>query len=227
MKYIILIPAYEPDEKLLKLLKDIDKKYLVIVIDDGSGNEYKKIFDEAKKYSHVISYEKNMGKGYAIKLGLNYINDNYKKYIVVTMDADGQHRLSDAIKLYDYVKDNLDCLVLGKRLFTKDMPIRSKIGNFITRKVFKIFTKLNIYDTQTGLRAFSYKLNHYMVDTFGDRYEYEMNVLLGLKDNNIKYKEIPIETIYYYNNKGSHFNIIKDSYLIYKNIFNYKKKKKE
>lgn len=226
MKYIILIPSYEPDEKLLKLLKEINQKYPVIIIDDGSGKKYEKIFTKAKKYAHVISYEKNMGKGYALKTGLNYIEDIYKNYIVVTMDSDGQHTIDDAIKLCDYVKDNPDTFVLGKRIFTKDMPIRSKIGNYITRKVFKHITKSSIYDTQTGLRAFSYKLIDYMLKVPGYRYEYEMNILLGLKDNNIKYIELPIKTIYLNHNKSSHFNTLKDSYLIYKNIFKYKKNKR-
>ena len=62
-----------------------------------------------------------------------------------------------------------------------------------------------------------------MLNTKGERYEYEMNVLLGLKDNNIKVKEIKIETIYIDNNKGSHYRLISDSKKIYKSIKDYKK----
>ena len=227
MKYVILIPAYEPDSKLLKLLREINNKYPVVVINDGSSKHYKDIFNEVKKYAHLLSYNHNMGKGYAIKTGLNYIEDTYDNYIVVTMDADGQHTLKDAINLCDYVKEHIDTLVLGKRDFTKNTPLRSRIGNYITRKVFYYVTKNNIYDTQTGLRAFSNKLFDYMINISGNRYEYEMNVLLNLKKDNITYHEIPIETIYLDHNKSSHFNSLTDSYKIYKEIFKWFKKNKK
>ena len=76
--------------------------------------------------------------------------------------------------------NNLDTLVLGKRIRNKDVPLRSKIGNSITRLIFKLITKNDIYDTQTGLRSFSNKLEDYMLNINGDRYEYEMNALLNL-----------------------------------------------
>ena len=226
MKYIILIPAYEPDSKLLKLLREINHKYPVIVVNDGSSKAYQDIFNEVKNYAHLLSYSKNMGKGYALKTGLNYIEDTYDNYIVVSMDADGQHTLKDAINLCDYVKDHKDTLALGKRELTKNTPIRSRIGNYITRNVFKLVTKNKIYDTQTGLRAFSKELIDYMLSIPGNRYEYEMNILLNLKKHNINYHEIPIETIYLDHNKSSHFNSITDSYKIYKEIFKWYKKNK-
>ena len=225
MKYVILIPAYEPDNKLLKLLSEIDNKYPVVLVNDGSSKMYRSIFSAAKKYAHVINYDENMGKGYALKTGFTYIDDNYKDYVVVTMDADGQHALKDAIKLCNYVKDNEDVLAIGKRNFHKRVPIRSRIGNYIARKLFKRKTKLKIYDTQSGLRAFSYELIDYMLSVPGYRFEYEMNVLLHLSDNGIKYKEIPIETIYLNRNKNSHFRTVKDAFAIYKNILKYKRRK--
>ena len=151
------------------------------------------------------------------------IQKKYKNYIIVTMDADGQHEITDALKLLEYVSRHDDVLALGKRCWDKTMPIRSRIGNTITRFVFNNKTGLKIYDTQTGLRSFSYKLIDYMLKCDGNRYEYEMNVLLNLKNNNIKYYEMPIKTIYINNNKTSHFNGIVDSYRIYKEIVKYKK----
>ena len=222
MKYIILIPAYDPDDKLLELLKIINKKYDTVVVDDGSSD--KSIFESASKYAHVISYENNMGKGYALKTGFEYIDKKYKNYIIVTMDADMQHTLEDAIKLCDYVNDHEDILALGRRHWDKNTPFTNRMGNKITRFVFKKKTGFAIYDTQNGLRAFSYKLTPYMLKTEGNRYEYEMNMLLDLKKNNIEYKEIDIKTIYIGKNETSHFKVIKDSFKIYKQIFKHKKK---
>ena len=222
MKKIALIPAYEPDEKLINLVNElIDNKYEIIVVNDGSNKNFNYIFDEIKNKVHLISYKVNKGKGYALKKGINYIKDNYKEYICITIDSDGQHKVSDANKLYEYNLNNLNTLVLGKRIINKDVPLRSKIGNSITRLIFKLITKNDIYDTQTGLRSFSNKLEDYMLNINGDRYEYEMNVLLNLKSKNVKVKEIEIKTIYFDNNKKSHFNTIKDSYKIYSQILRF------
>ena len=226
MKYIILIPAYNPDNKLIKLVKEINNKYITIVVNDGSDKAYNGIFNEVKKYAYVINYSKNEGKGFALKTGFNYIEDVYDKYIVVTMDCDGQHTLKDGIKLCDYVKDNIETLVIGKRKITNKMPLKSRVGNKIIRKILNKYIGTNIYDTQSGLRAFSYKLMKYMQDTPGNGYEYEMNVLLNLNTNNIKYKEVDISTIYFNHNKDSHFKVFRDSYKIYREIIRWHYKNK-
>lgn len=220
---IILIPAYEPDDNLLNLVKKLSKENVeIVIVDDGSGNDYKEIFDKCRKYSKVISYEVNKGKGYALKIGYKYIKEEYQKpYIIVTMDSDGQHTIKDAKKLIKEVSENKSALVLGKRIRSGKTPLRSRIGNSITRFVYKVSTGLDVYDTQTGLRTFSDELIDYMIEIDGNRYEYEMNVLLKCAKDKIKIKEILIETIYIDNNSGSHFNGIKDSYRIYKNIIKF------
>ena len=226
LKYVILIPAYEPDLKLIDLVHKINKKYDTIIVNDGSNSDYDPIFNECAKYAKVLSYDTNMGKGYALKHGYKYIDTNYKNYVIVSVDSDGQHDLGDAIKLCDYASENLDTLVLGGRHWDKDSPKKNVFGNTITRKVFQKLTGLKIYDTQTGLRAFSYELTPFMLSVPGERYEYEMNTLLSLKNQNIKFKELRIKTIYIGNNETSHFKTFKDSYKIYKEIIKWKKNNK-
>lgn len=224
MKIIALIPAYEPEENMLDLLENIkkDTDMDIVVVNDGSSDACKDIFSKAKEFAKVLEHEVNKGKGRALKTGLNYINDNYRgEYIVVTMDADGQHTIKDALKICDLVKKSPDMLVLGKRFFGEDVPLRSRFGNAMTRLVYKIATGVKVYDTQTGLRAFSYKLVPLMLEIKGERYEYEINVLMECSKNNIEIKEIDIATIYINNNSGSHFNVFKDSYRIYKEIFKF------
>ena len=219
-KLIVLIPSYEPDENLTKLIKNLNKnKITSIVVDDGSGKDYKEIFDNLD--TKVISYEINQGKGHALKEGYKYIKDNYKEYVVVTMDSDGQHRIEDAYKLYKFILKNEDTLVLGKRPRGEKTPLRSKVGNAITRFVFHLVSGQDVYDTQTGLRAFSNKLMDYMLKVKGERFEYEMNVLLYAKNNKIPIKELEIETIYIDNNSKSHFNAFKDSFKVYKEIIKF------
>ena len=222
MQKIALIPSYEPDYRLTDLVLElIINKFEVIVVNDGSNDNYKAIFKRIKNKAKVLEYKTNKGKGYALKYGLNYIKENYNDYTIVTMDSDGQHTVKDAIKLSDYVAEHPLEFVIGKRIRSKKTPIRSRIGNSITKIVYRIATGINVYDTQTGLRCFSDKLIDFNINVKGDRYEYEMNVLLLAARENIKITEIEIETIYIDNNSGSHFNTLKDSYRVYKQIIKF------
>ena len=221
MKEIIVIPSYEPDNRLIELIKTIDlKQYTVIVVDDGSGEKYHHFYEQLDKHVHLISYNRNRGKGYALKKAFNYIKENIKEeYVVVTMDSDGQHIISDAKKLLTYAKKNPYTYVLGMRKRDGKTPLRSRIGNSLTMFCYRFVTGKKVYDTQTGLRAFSNKLMDFLLGVSGNRFEYEMKCLLEIPKSDILIHEIEINTIYYEKNKGSHFKVIRDSYLIYKDFF--------
>jgi len=223
MKYVALIPSYEPTDKLEGIVKDLKElnKFDIIVVNDGSDSSYDKYFDKIKKDVTYLSYDSNHGKGYALKYGFKYILDNYKDCVVVTLDSDGQHTAKDTLNLCNIVSEKDNTLLLGKRVRGDNTPFRSKFGNSVTRVVFRLSTGVDVYDTQTGLRAFKSNLLPFMLDIDGERFEYEMNMLLDAPKNNIKIEEETIETIYEDNNLGSHFNPIKDSYRIYKQIFNF------
>ena len=152
-------------------------------------------------------------------MGINHKKRCYG--FVVTLDADGQHTISDAKKVCDIVQKDPYVLALGSRFFDSSTPLRSRFGNWMTRLVYKLSTGISVYDTQTGLRAFSDKILHKFIDIKGDRYEYEINVLLECKNLKIKIVETKIATIYIDNNSSSHFNPIKDSIRIYKNILKF------
>ena len=219
-----LIPAYEPDEKLIKVLEDVKKyRFDIFVVDDGSGEKYKDIFEKAAEYAEVISYPENKGKGYALKTGIKRIKEKYKdeRYVVVTLDSDGQHTAEDTLKICEQAVCEPATLVLGSRKRDKNVPLKSRFGNAMTKVVYKLSTGLTVNDTQTGLRAFTCELTEYILDVKGDRYEYEMNVLLDFSKKSIKITEVVIATIYYDNNKGTHFDPIKDSFRIYKQILKF------
>lgn len=214
---LILIPSYEPDEMLINLVKGLrEDDFEVLVVDDGSGPKYRKIFRETSKYAKVISYDENRGKGHALRMGLRFIRDNFEgEYIVCTMDSDGQHAIEDARHLITYSMVNTDKLVLGKRELGKGIPFKSRLGNNITRFLYKFKMGKSVYDNQTGLRTFSHKLVPMMCKIGGERYIYEMNVIMTCEAKHIPIKEIPIKTIYINGNKGSHFHPWKDSFSLY------------
>ena len=134
---IILIPSYEADENLVKLVNKI-KNYDVdiIVVNDGSNRNFDTYFQRIENYAKVLSYDKNHGKGYAFKYGYKYIKENYEQYIVVKMDSDGQHKIEDALRLIKYIENHPYDIALGSRKRNKNVPIRSRIGNNITRFIF-------------------------------------------------------------------------------------------
>ncbi len=220
MLNIAIIPAYEPQENMLDLLKKLkEKDFKIVVVDDGSSKETEDIFDKSETYATVLHHLQNCGKGRSIKTALNYIRENYKnEYIVVTLDCDGQHGVNDVKKICNEAEKNPNELIIGKRIRSSKTPFRSNFGNSATRLVYNLATGKDVYDTQTGLRAFSNELIDFLVEVKGERYEYEMNVLLECTRNQIDIKEIEIETIYIDNNSNSHFNTIKDSVRIYKQI---------
>lgn len=223
IKRIALIPAYNPDTKLLNVVRGLNKQKIdVVVIDDGSDKSTDVIFDNIKDRVHLIYHDQNMGKGAAIKTGLTYIKENYTdEYIVVTMDCDGQHTIEDTLNMFYESSKNPECLIVGARTFEGDVPTRSRIGNNITKFIFKLVSGVKVSDTQTGLRAFNNTLVDKMLDIPGDRYEYEINVLLQVCRDKIKIIELPIKTIYFDNNSGSHFKVVEDSLKIYKSILKF------
>ncbi len=222
---IALIPAYQPDKKLELLVNDLKKgKFQIVVVNDGSEKKYTELFKKISVKATVLSYQRNCGKGHALKKGLEYIISAYRKnFTVVTLDADGQHRVSDAVRIAYKSSANKDCLILGSRKINANVPFKSKFGNTITRFVFKKKTGIYVYDTQSGLRAFSNRLAEYMMKIPGSGYEYEMNVLMQCASDKIPVIEESIKTIYLSGNKNSHFDPIHDSIKIYTAIFKFKK----
>ena len=227
-KKLALIPAYMPDEALIEITKELHNRgFTVIVIDDGSQSEYDEVFNKAEEFAKVIRYKKNKGKGNALKKGLRFIKASYPPpYTVVTVDADGQHRIKDVINVFNYAAKYPGDVVIGCRNLEKDDPIKSRIGNSITNFLYKVTTGARLNDTQTGLRAFSDSSIDIAINAKGSRYEYEINMLLDFTKA-IKVREIPIETVYIDNNRSTHFRPFKDSAIIYSQFFTNKLNKKK
>lgn len=220
---IVLIPAYQPGEALIestnRLLND---GYTVVVVDDGSGVDYRSVFKRLAHSIHLVSHDTNRGKGAALKTGYRYIRDHFDDFIIATADADGQHDASDIQKVAKAYKQHPGSLLLGSRTFEDgQVPLRSRFGNILTRKIFSLITKIRITDTQTGLRVFDASLIDFMIGVSGERFEYEMNVLLACSRAHVPIVELPIKTIYENGNNSSHFNPIKDSLTIYGQILKF------
>lgn len=212
MESVILIPAYNPENTLCTLAKQLKElSFEVLIVNDGSNPEYDNIFKKASENATVIGYSKNRGKGYALKKGIEYIKNNYRKYIgFITADADGQHTVEDIIKISKALKDNNE-IILGTRNLKSNIPLRSKIGNDLSRVVYSLVTGKYLYDNQTGLRAFPMWACDFLLSVKGEKYEYEINVAVKAAHKNYKIIEIPIKTIYDEGNTTSHFRPVIDT----------------
>ena len=224
---VVLIPTFNPDIEIMqKFINELTAKFKnVVIINDGCRDEFKDFFEELAKLNiPILHHEVNRGKGRAIKTGFEYVLKNYKTVIgTITADCDGQHCVQDIEKCAEQLRKTPGELIIGCRNFDeKQVPIKRKIANKLTRQVFYFFVGTKLSDTQSGLRGFGIKLMKTFLNTAGERYEYETNMLIDCKTYGIKVKEVPIQTIYIDKNETSHFNPIKDSFMIYKLFFKYK-----
>lgn len=223
---VIIIPAYQPHEQIMKdFLSTLKKEFTnIVIVDDGSGKKHASFFEKLEKEGYtVLRHYMNYGKGRAIKTAFNYCLNEYSNLIgVITADCDGQHSVKDIKKCAEKLKEEKETLVIGTRNFNeKQVPLRSRFGNKLTRTMFNLFVGIKITDTQSGLRAFGKKAIEKFLTVNGERFEYETNMLIKCKEEDIKISEVPIDTIYINNNELSHFNPIKDSIMIYKLFIKY------
>lgn len=222
----VLIPSLDPDEEMVKYVSGLVERGFkkIIVVDDGSQDDNQKYFDDIQKFMEVVLVRHviNQGKGRALKTGFNYILNVYTESEVVgvvTADADGQHSVEDTVKVAKHLSE-AKSLVLGMRNFDeKDVPFKSRFGNKITTAFFSILYGKTIKDTQTGLRGIPYSFISSCLGFVGERFEYEIVMLIEAVRQKQEIIEEPIETIYINSNRATHFHAIKDSVRIYKVIF--------
>ncbi len=223
----ILIPAYQPDDKLTHLVELLSALpfSLLLVIDDGSDAGCREVFSRCAAYDNcvVIAHATNRGKGAALKTGLRYLLDNRPDIEgCITVDADGQHLPEDILKVAEALAKQPDSLILGSRDFSEHtVPMRSRFGNKMTRGLYKLITRQKVTDTQTGLRAFTRRVFADFAVMDGDRYEYEMNMLMQASALSLPIVEVTIHTVYIEHNATSHFKPVSDSFKVYKQLLKF------
>jgi len=216
----ILIPAWEPDSSIAPLIQSLTALGFgaVVLVDDGSSSACAALFANLATLPgiHVLRHAVNLGKGRALKTGFNYCLLQLPHFeAVVTADADGQHKAQDIVRVAESIVSAEGGIVLGSRTFAREVPLRSKFGNTLTRYIFGFVTGTKLRDTQTGLRAFPYAMLPELMVLEGEHYEYEMTVLAHVCRTGKRPLEVPIETVYLDGNKSSHFDPIRDSMRIY------------
>lgn len=218
-----VVPSLNPTEQLARTVDGLLSVGFdsIILVNDGSEPEREKYFQELDRLPQVtlLTHPVNRGKGAAMKTAFFWLLEHRPDCPgVVTVDGDGQHHPEDALACAQKMLAE-ERVILGCRDFARpEVPPRSRMGNRITCAVFQIFCGMSISDTQTGLRAIPRRYLPALAAVAGERYEYETNMLLALKDQGIPWGEREIRTIYLEENRGSHFHTVRDSWRIYKLI---------
>lgn len=218
---IIIIPAYQPNSTLLDLISTLEliTPSRFIIVNDGSSHECAHIFAQLKTKSRVdlLEHTVNIGKGGALKTAFKHYLAKYSANLlgVIVADADGQHDPQDINKVLLALQQDPNTLILGTRTFNKQVPLRSRLGNFITKKIFAMLIGGHIHDTQTGLRAIPRAFIPQLLASKFNRYEFELHMLILAVRSKLPIIACPIQTIYSANNASSHFNPLLDSLRIY------------
>ena len=221
----VILPSLNPSDKFDAVVDGVAAAGFdpIVIVDDGSRPENKAHFRLAERHPQVtvLTHEVNRGKGQALRTAFAFLSKNRPDCRgAVTIDGDGQHRIGDILACANAVEDGT--LVMGCRDFSgPEVPARSRSGNRITCAVFRILCGIRLSDTQTGLRGVPASLFPELLQVRGDRFEYETNMLLDFKRQGVRFREIPIETVYEDDNSESHFRPIVDSLKIYKFILLY------
>jgi dolichol-phosphate mannosyltransferase len=211
---VVVIPAYEPSETLIRLVRALRSNFRhIVVVDDGSAPSCA-VFPALRDIGGItlLRHETNRGKGAALKTAFAHVLAHIPEAVgVVTADADGQHVLEDIRKVAAEASRHPDRLTLGVRSFSGDIPFRSRFGNIWTRIEFRLLTGVSVQDTQTGLRGIPASWLPDLLAIEGDRYEYEIRMLVYGSRAKRKPAGIPISTVYLDGNSASHFRPFKDT----------------
>ena len=202
MKLVVTIPAYNEENTIGKVIKEIPReiegieKVEVLVINDGSTDNTVKVAKEAGA-DRIVSHIANKGVGSAFSTGL-YSALKMGADIIVNIDADGQFNPKDIPKLIKPILDGNADFVTASRFLDKglepEMPWIKKIGNKIFTRLVNWVTKQKFTDTQCGFRAYS-KDAALRLNLFGN-FTYTQEVFINLVNKGLKIEEIPLRVEY-------------------------------
>ncbi len=205
MRIYIVMPAYNEGGRILPVLKELSKtKYTTIVVDDGSSDNTSNLIKKTKlKNVSLVTHKINLGKGGALKTGCDLAFRSGADAVIM-MDSDGQHAVSDLSKFVEKLETNNYDVVFGSRNLGLGMPFIRFVGNKIASVLVNLLFGIYVSDLVSGYRAIT-KYAYSKVRWSHSRppgYGVETEMIIRIKKANLKYCEIPIETIYFDEFKG-------------------------
>ena len=217
MNCVLIIAALEPPPSFPGLVREMTENHFdrVLVVDDGSGPAWRHIFTAAAaEGATVLCHPRNQGKGAALKTAFRHCLAHTAADFVITVDCDGQHKIDDIKKVFYTLEEFPSSLVLGVRRFDETTPKRSLLGNRTASFLAKSLYGITVNDTQTGLRGIPWAYLDAFLNVRGERYEYELNVVIDAVKQGIPLAAAAVEAVYIDDNALSHYRPWADSFRI-------------
>jgi len=193
---VIGIPAYNEEKNIAKLIVQLQNKgYSIIVCNDGSTDMTVEIAE--KMGVTVINHKRNLGYGAAIR-SIFLKAQEIKAEILVTFDADGQHRVEDITSLIQPIKDNKADIVIGSRFLGQDesnIPKYRKAGIKIITKIANISGEKELTDSQSGLRSYNQRAIELIIPSEKGM-GVSTEILIKANNANLRIYEIPVKILY-------------------------------
>ena len=213
-KICVLIPAYNTQETLGSVLKKIEPlKGDIIVVDDGSSDETKRVALESR--AQVLEHPLNLGKGTALRTGFQYIlQKDYE--VVITLDADGQHDPAEIpflLKIFQNVKP--DILIASRAAEFGKMTFLRRFWNRLGVKAVARLCHSDITDSQSGFRLIRTEVLK-EVDLSTSRFETELELLIKACKKGFRVLSVPINTQKVDGTASSHFRPVTDTWMVCK-----------
>ncbi len=202
MKILIIIPAFNEEKNLGKLLKKISSIIPlknVLVVDDGSSDKTSMIAKKAG--SGVLRIQNNQGKGLALRSGFDFaVESGFDA--VITMDADGQHDPCEVPRfIKNFKKSGADLIIGTREQNLSEMPLLRFLVNKTTSLVTSLLAGIRVHDSQSGYRLIKRKLIE-RINLKTGRFQTETEIIVKAARLGFFIREIPIKTIYFDKSKS-------------------------
>jgi glycosyltransferase involved in cell wall biosynthesis len=195
LKVCVIIPTYNNAGTIAQVVSSV-LNYVadVIVVNDGSADS---TLDQLKEFSsvEVVSYKKNVGKGYALRTGFENALARGFDY-AITLDSDGQHFANDLLQFLEKLQTHRESIIIGARnMDHSEVPGKSSFGNKFSNFWFRVETGMDLPDTQSGYRLYPLFLMRQM-RFFTVKYEFEIEVLVHSAWKGIDITSVPVKVFY-------------------------------
>jgi glycosyltransferase involved in cell wall biosynthesis len=190
----VVVPVYNEASVIGQVIADLHASFPnVVCVDDGSWDQSAAII--ADSGAHLVRHAINLGQGAALQTGLHYARSRSGSMYFVTFDADGQHRVADAVEMVEAVRRSEADVILGSRFVTSDVPRLRRLALLTATRLSPASRLLGLTDTHNGLRVLNRAAaEHLRIRQNGMAHASE--IVAELAASSLRVKEMPVTILY-------------------------------